>query len=118
MFKHKVGSAYQLCFSTEGLCLSPFKKYSALLVDGKCVDWCEHDVRKLNLKKVRDFDNDYKYIVNLDCWDILTILESEFNHTDELEVMCYPLENELSANSGEEEHQDGSRKGIQEADAP
>lgn len=96
IFKCRLGCGYQLRFSSEGICLSPFKKYDALIVDGKCLDWCEQGVRKLNLKLVADFDKDFKYIANLNCWDILTILESEFNHTDELEEICYPLENELS----------------------
>lgn len=117
MFKDKVGGAYQLRFSTEGLCLSPFKKYDAIVVDGKCLDWCEQGVRDANLKTIPNFDSDFKYIVNLSCWDIFTILESEFNHTDELVELCYELENGLSENKAEEKHQDGSSKGLQEADA-
>jgi hypothetical protein len=42
--------------------------------------------------------HDYKVIANLNCWDLLTFLESEFVHTDDILEMCYP-KNEFSHDS-------------------
>ena len=93
MFKHNEGLIYRLYFTTEGLCLSPFKKYSVVIIFGICVNWCEGGTSGLDLKiPVAAEIHDYKVIANLNCWDLLTILESEFNHTDELLEMCYKNE--------------------------
>ena len=98
MFKHIEASGYQIKFTTEGLCVSPFKTYSAVIIFGQCVTWCEGSTKNLDLSiPVAAKIHDYKVVANLNCWDLLTILESEFNRTEELLEMCYPLpKNELS----------------------
>lgn len=81
-----------------------------IIMLGQCISWCEEGVGKLDYTIPNSLEvHDYKVITNLNCWDLLTIVESDFNHTDELLELCYELENELSESSEGEKHQDGSR---------
>ncbi len=101
MFKHSEGLTYRIHFVTEGMCLSIFKSYSAVVMFGQCISWCEGSVENLDLSiPVRAKIHNYKVLANLNCWDLLLVLESEFNHTDELVEMCF--KNELSDGSDDE----------------
>ncbi len=103
MYKSLEGSVYQLHFTHDkGICLSPFKKYKALVLDGVCVSWCESG-GKLEWKEILAVDKDYYYIAisNIDCWDLLQILETWHNETEDLLMLCYQpsTQNGLSPNS-------------------
>ena len=94
MLKCKDRCGYQLQFSEEsGLCLSIFKEYKALIVFGTCISWCECDGGNLDYTSiVADFkEHSYVVVSNINCWDLLTILESDYNRNDELIELCYPL---------------------------
>lgn len=98
MYKSLEGSAYQLHFTHEkGICLSPFKKYKALVLDGVCVSWCEAD-GKLEWGKILDVGQEYYHIAisNIDCWDLLQILEDWHNETEEMMMLCYRVSRELT----------------------
>ena len=95
-FKYRRGNTYQLTFEPRGLCVSPFKKYSALVFLGQCISWCEMGNGQLDYSSVvgrKDIFH-YQVVTNLDCWDLLQILEADHVHDDDILEMTYDLGNE------------------------
>lgn len=91
MYKVPGGIAYQLHFTCDkGLCLSPFKKYKAIIIDGQCVSWCEYnDTLDYSPSFKIPKGSDYKVLDNIDCWDLFLIFESEHNRAEDLLELCY-----------------------------
>lgn len=88
-------NVWQLSFSNRrGLCLSLFKRYSVIVIDGELAEWAEMDGENANLTYVKTFaiEKDYTYHVvsNLTCWDLLELTEVEHITLDCLLDMCYP----------------------------
>ncbi len=91
-FKRRQGNVYQLAFEPRGLCLSPSKKYSVLILWGKCVSWCVLNEGKLEYSIVAMLGFDYIVVSNLDCWDILQVLEADHVHLEDMLDLCYENE--------------------------
>lgn len=70
---------------------------------GKCIGWCEEETGKLDYSIPVSFGKDwnYKVLANLNCWDLLTILESDYNRTEELLELCYHFKTDSSSQSSE-----------------
>lgn len=108
MFNYRDGvNVWQLSFSNrQGVCLSPFKRYAALVIAGELADWAEMTSGKLNLNwsKTFDLEKDHTYHVvgNLTCWDLLDLMEAEHITVDCLLDMCYPPPDEQNGLSGDE----------------
>lgn len=92
-YKHRQSNTYQLRLEGFGHCLSPFKKYNALILFGVCVSWCEQGNGKLEYKLVVLLEDTFTYMVlnNLDCWDILQMLEADHVHCDDALELCYEI---------------------------
>ena len=88
-------NVWQLSFSTRrGLCLSPFKRYAAIIIVGELVEWAEMDGSKTKLTYAKTFvigkEDTYQVVSNLTCWDLLELMEAEHITVDCLLDMCYP----------------------------
>lgn len=84
--------------------MSPFKKYKAMILFGKCVSWCD-EVSNLDYSMPAKLGTDtfyYMVLSNLNCWDLLQILESEYVHVDDAIELCYDLKNESEDDKDEE----------------
>lgn len=81
-----------------GLCLSTTTLYKALIIDGRCSEWRKSD-ETFNYTELFKLDKDYphKVLADINCWDLLTILESDHNCSDELDALCFsPPQNEFT----------------------
>lgn len=95
----KVGRCYQLG-SGIGVSLSTTKLYSVLLLFGYVSSYGEK-VNTLSFKEVIQFteeDIHYKIIINLNCWDILRLLENGYNDDDEIGYIIYGPPEKMDSN--------------------
>lgn len=113
MWRTDGGRLYSIQGLPKGVCVSAFQRYTALIIDGLCVSWCQ-DEEKLDYTEMakRPRDWDYKIVANLTCWDLLTILEAEFNKTEDLLELCYPAVKNVTKSTSEVDayQQDGDQE--------
>ena len=88
-----VGRCYQLG-SGIGVSLSTTKTYIVLLLFGYVSSYGE-TMKHINFKELiqyKDEDVHYKILIGLNCWDILQLLENDYNDDDGIGyIICGPL---------------------------
>ena len=97
-FDTECGRSYQLHFVTEGMSLSISKKYSALIINNQFIGYCEGDAQKSLFRPTFELPDEhhYKILTNINCWDLLLVMETEYIDDDILIYICFgPKENEF-----------------------
>lgn len=90
-YPSEFGRSYQLHFSKEGLSLSTAKKYSVLLINNQFESYCEGEPTGsifLPVLKLNKGDH-YKLIVDLNCWDLLALMETDYVDDELLIEICF-----------------------------
>ena len=94
------GRLYHIAFSVDrGLSLSTAKTYSALLIHNQFAGYCEGNASGSLFRPTFDLDKEhhYKILTNLNCWDLLMLMESDYVEEDDLIHICFgPAENGLT----------------------
>lgn len=110
------GRLYQIAFSAEsGLSLSTTCTYSALLINNHYVGHCEGKASGALFCPTFELHegHHYKILSNVNCWDLLVLMETEYVEEDLIIDICFgPIitkkdesgENGLTGAQGEGQH--------------
>ena len=86
------GRFYQIAFSANtGVSLSTNKTYTALLIHNQFVGYCEGQASGTFFRPTFELDegHHFKILTNLNCWDLLTVMESDYVDDEDLIHICF-----------------------------